>query len=157
MGHIIVGTIKRVADRRRIGFVALRAPSGEQDFWDFSYAIPGVRDRNAFNAINAIDAITHYMLDHVGVPALGGLTLEGNLPAQMVIRRMGYQVVGSREYSGRRWTVFRFGKEEWTQRLARLERAEALRPSGLGGVLAVLREAPFNPVVPTARIRDNLD
>ncbi|MBI5496208.1 MAG: hypothetical protein HY904_14390 [Deltaproteobacteria bacterium] len=148
LGKIVLGTIRRVVNRQRIGFVAMRHPAGDQDFWDFSYAIPDARHRDAFSAMHSIDAIVHYMLDHLGVPAVGGLTREDNLPAQVVARRIGYRIIDTRDYGdGIRWSVFRFGREEWARRVARLERGEASHPSGLGRVFHVLPEAPFDPVV----------
>lgn len=149
VGRLVLGTIRRVDTRQRIGFVGMRAPRAELDFWEFSYAIPDPQHRDAYSAVNAMDCVAHYMLDHLGVSAVGGWTREDNLAAQAIVRRVGHARTGSKEWGGIRWAIYRLDKEGWAKRLAKLQRGEQTHPSGIGGVFAVLRHPPFDPVVPT--------
>src|SRR5687767_5508182 len=38
-GNLVLGMLKRVADRKRIGFVVMFPPTADFDFWEFGYAI----------------------------------------------------------------------------------------------------------------------
>src|SRR5262245_34415824 len=70
-GDHVFATIRVAASRARVGFVVVFPPSVAFDAWSFSYAIPEARDRNAYHALNATDAMAHYMFEHLRVEAVG--------------------------------------------------------------------------------------
>lgn len=147
-GNLVLGVIRRVADRRRVGFVVMFPPTNDFDFWEFGYAIPDQQDRDAFSAFNATDAMAHYMFDHLRVEALGWRTRFDNRAADAVVRRLGYKAFDSWEVDGHMYTFYRLDQEGWAKRRAKLERGEETAPSGLGAVFLTLPEAPFHPVMP---------
>jgi RimJ/RimL family protein N-acetyltransferase len=149
-GDLVVGIIRRVADRKRIGFVVLFPPNGDFDFWELGYAISDPRDRDAFSALNATDAAAHYMFDHCRVEALGWRTRADNRAADAVVRRLGYQPFGRWAVDGHDYTFYRLDQAGWARRRAKLEAGEQRAPSGLGEVFVTLLERPFTPREPAA-------
>jgi hypothetical protein len=145
-GRLLLATIRRVEDRKRIGFVSVHAPCAEHDFWDFSFAIPQEKNRDLFSSIHAMDAVLHYMFDHVGVPLMGGTTRLDNKPALAVVRRIGYQVVGTRQWHGPRYAIIQLDAAGWKQRVAKLQKGEDAHPSPGRQVFTLLRGPPYNPV-----------
>ena len=149
-GNLVVGIMHRVQDRVRIGFVVMFPPTEDFDFWEYGYAIPDPRDRDAWAAFNSCDAMAHYMLEHLRVDVLGWRTRADNKAADAIVRRLGYKAFDSWEVDGHMYTFYRLDQETWAARRARLDRAEARNPSGQGDTFLTLQEPPFEPETPPA-------
>lgn len=121
MGDLVVGILKRTRDRKRIGFVVMFPPTEEFDFWEFGYAIPDRADRDAFSALNATDAMAHYMFEHLRVTAMGWRTRSDNRAADAVVRRLGYVAFGAWEVDGHHYTFYRLDEPGWYKRKRKLE------------------------------------
>ncbi len=147
-GNLVVGLLKRVADDKRIGFAVFYPPKGNFDFWEFGYVIDEVADRDAFSALNATDAMAHYMFEHLRVDAVGWRTRADNRQADAVVRRLGYEPFGSWSEGGHDYTFYRLDQAGWAKRRARLDRGEAKHPSGTGDTFVTLLEKPYTPVKP---------
>jgi RimJ/RimL family protein N-acetyltransferase len=145
-GNLVLGMLKRVGDRKRIGFVIMFPPTADFDFWEFGYAIREPADRDAFSALCATDAMAHYMFDHLRVEAMGWRTREDNRAADAVVRRLGYRPFGSWTVDGHSYTFYRLDREGWSKRVAKLEAGEKTHPSGLGDVFVTLADPPYDPV-----------
>jgi RimJ/RimL family protein N-acetyltransferase len=145
-GNLVLGMLKRVSDRKRIGFVIMFPPTADFDFWEFGYAIREPEDRDAFSALCATDAMAHYMFDHLRVEAMGWRTRADNRAADAVVRRLGYQPFGSWTVDGHHYTFYRLDREGWSKRVAKLEAGEKAHPSGLGEVFMTLADPPYDPV-----------
>ncbi len=145
-GNLVVGMMNRVRDRARIGFVVMFPPTGDFDFWEYGYAIPDHRHRDAWTAFNTCDAMAHYMFEHLRVEALGWRTREDNRAADAIVRRLGYKPFDSWVVDGHRYTFYRLDQATWADRRARLDRSEATHPSGQGDTFVTLLEPPFDPV-----------
>ena len=144
-GNLVVGMLRRVRDRQRIGFVVMFPPTGDFDFWELGYAIPDPHDRDAWSAYHSTDAMAHYMFEHLRVDAMGWRTREDNRAADAIVRRLGYKSFDSWRVDGHMYTFYRLDQAGWAKRRARLDRAEAARPSGLGETFVTLPEPPFAP------------
>ena len=144
-GNLVVGIMRRVHDKVRIGFVVMFPPTADFDFWEYGYAIPDHRDRDAWAAYNTCDAMAHYMLEHLRVEALGWRTRSDNRAADAIVRRLGYKSFGAWEVDGHMYTFYRLDQETWAARKARLDRYEAKNPSGQGDTFVTLLEPPFEP------------
>ena len=147
-GNVVSAILRRVADRARLGFVVMFPPSQDFDFWEFGYAIPEPRDRDAFSALNATDAMAHYMFEHLRVEAMGWRTRADNRKADAVVRRLGYVPFGAWEVDGHAYTFYRLDQAGWAKRRAKLDRGEQTHPYGLGDTFVTLPERPFDPVEP---------
>lgn len=148
-GCLVMAIIRRVVSRKRIGFVVMYPPAGF-NFWEFGYAIPDAAERNAFDALNATDAMAHYMFEHLRVPKLGWRTREDNVAADAVVRRLGYKMAHNFEELGHHYRIYELDQEGWARRRARLDRGEKAHPAGIGGTFAVLR-APYEPILASTR------
>ena len=144
-GNLVVGMMRRARDKRRVGFVVMFPPTADFDFWEYGYAIPEPRDRDAWMAYNTCDAMAHYMFEHLRVTAMGWRTRSDNRAADAIVRRLGYKSFDSWEVDGHLYTFYRLDQAGWAARRARLDRNEALRPSGLGDTFVTLPEPPFDP------------
>ncbi len=144
-GNLVVGILRRVRDRSRIGFVVMFPPTSDFDFWELGYAIPDHRDRDAWSAFNATDAMAHYMFEHLRVDAMGWRTREDNKAADAIVRRLGYQPFDRWEVDGHMYTFYRLDQAGWAKRRARLDRQEQRHPSGQGDTFLTLLEPPFEP------------
>ncbi len=118
----IIGVIRKADTDERIGFCLLFRTAGEAEHWQFGYSIPDKRHRNAFSALFAVDAISHYAFDHRGVERIDWSVRGGNGPALAVIRRLGYDKRGERVEDGSTYLDFSVDATRWAQRRARLER-----------------------------------
>jgi RimJ/RimL family protein N-acetyltransferase len=147
-GNIVVALIKKAETKKRIGFAVMFPPAGNFDFWEFGYAIPEVLDRDAFSALNATDAMAHYMFEHLRVAACGWRTREDNRSADAVVRRLGYEPKETMTIDGHNYTFYRLSHERWMQRKEKLMRGEVTHPSGIGEAFVTLPEYPFEPLVP---------
>lgn len=147
-GNLVVGIMKRIEDKKRIGFVVMFPPTEDFDFWEFGYAIPEPADRDAFSALNATDAMAHYMFEHLRVEAMGWRTRADNRAADAVVRRLGYKPFGSWKVDDHDYTFYRLDQAGWEARAARLKRGEEKHPSGIGDVFVTLPEPPYEPVIP---------
>lgn len=145
-GNLVVGIIRRVRDKKRIGFGVVYPPAGAIDFWEFAYAIPDPLDRDAFSALNTCDAMAHYMLEHLRVPMVGWRTREDNRAADAVVRRLGYQAGETVFVDGHNYTFYRMDFDQWMRRKQKLIRGEETHPSGIGDAFATLPEHPFDPI-----------
>jgi RimJ/RimL family protein N-acetyltransferase len=146
-GNLVIGMIKRVVDKKRIGFGMCFPPAGNFDFWEFGYAIPDPQDRDAYSAFNTCDAMSHYMFDHLRVEACGFRTREDNKAADAIVRRLGYSPFETTVAGGHKYTYYRFDRAVWEKRKARLERGEKAHPSGIGDTFVTLTP-PYEPIVP---------
>lgn len=144
-GETVTGILRRVHDRARIGFVVMFPPDEHRDYWEFSYAIPEVADRDAFSALSSTDAMAHYMFEHLGVEAMGWRVRADNRAAHAVVRRLGYQPFEDRVLGGHAYTFYRLSRAGWERRRAKLDAGEAQHPSGLGATFLTLAEPPFEP------------
>ncbi len=147
-GQMVLGIMKRVEDRRRVGFVVMFPPTKDFDFWEFGYVILDPADRDAFSALCATDAMAHYMFDHLRVDAMGWRTRADNRAADAVVRRLGYQPFGAWEVDGHHYTFYRLDLEGWKKRVAKLEAGERTHPSGIGDVFVTLADPPYEPIDP---------
>ncbi len=148
LGEIVVGILYRVSDRKRTGFVVMFPPTEHFEFWEFGYGIPDPKDRDGFGALNATDAMAHYMFDHLGVESMGWRTRGDNKRADAVVRRLGYQSFGSWEVDGHPYTFYRLTKDGWKKRKSKLKKGEKARPSGIGDVFVTLDGPPYIPIDP---------
>lgn len=139
-GNLVVGILKRVADRKRIGFVMMFPPTQDFDFWEFGYAIIDPQDRDAFSALNATDAMAHYMFEHLRVTAMGWRTRADNHSADAIVRRLGYEPFGAWEVDGHHYTFYRLDAAGWQKRSEKLARAAGGEP------FITLAERPFEPI-----------
>lgn len=131
MGHIVLGIIKRVDDGARVGFALMLPPHEGKDFWELLAAIPQARHRDAFSMVAAIDAMSHYMFDHVGVPLCGATVRPDNAASLAVVRRIGYQQREIRpDANGVPHAIYVLDRALWEARKARLQRGEDAHPSG---------------------------
>ncbi|MEW5853771.1 MAG: GNAT family protein [Myxococcota bacterium] len=147
IGAVIVGMMRRVVDGARMGFVLMLCPHEGKDFWEILAAIPDVRHRDAFSMMHAIDAMSHYMFDHLGAPRCGATVKPENAASLAVVRRIGYRQREIRPDSdGVPHAVYVLDPEAWAQRRARLERGETEHPSGAGAAFVVLPGPPYTPV-----------
>ncbi|MEO1337730.1 MAG: GNAT family N-acetyltransferase [Myxococcota bacterium] len=145
--NLVIGMIRRVHDRARIGFMVMIPPRPDYDFWEACYAIPDPRHRDAWAAFNAADAMTHYMLEHLRVNAMGWCARVDNVASDAIIRRLGYIPDEVKEIDGHKYRCYRLQYEGWMARRARLDRGERLHPSGQGETFVTLREPPYEPIV----------
>ncbi|MFO0724005.1 MAG: GNAT family N-acetyltransferase [Myxococcota bacterium] len=127
-GGLVLGVIFR--EEQRVGFMVIFPPTDHFNFWELSYAIPDPRDRDAFTALNASDAMLHYLFDLMQVHAVGWRTQEGNGAADAIIRRIGYQPFSVEVINGIHYTFYAIDASGWAQRRKRLEAGEEKHPSG---------------------------
>lgn len=147
-GNSVSGIIKRVHDRKRVGFVVMFPPTGDFDFWELGYAIPDPHDRDAYSAFHSTDAMAHYMFEHLRVEAMGWRTREDNRAADAVVRRLGYESFGAWQVDGHNYTFYRLDQAGWKKRRKKLDKGEKTHPSGLGATFITLGEPPFEPIDP---------
>lgn len=121
-GNLVVGVI-RTADER-IGYVVLFPPTDQLDAWEFCYAIPNPKHRNAFWAIAASDAALCYMFDHLKVEAVAWRTRKDNRAALAIIRRIGYATDSEGEVDGQTYLFTRLDRSGWDRRKARLRQGD---------------------------------
>lgn len=146
LGKIVAGVLRRTLDGKRLGFVVMFEPTEAFDFWEFAYAIPDPKDRDAFSALYATDAMGHYMFKHLKVDAMGWRTRADNRAADAVIRRLGYEPFGTWFVDGHDYTFYRIDLARWDAREAKLAAFEARQPSGLPGLFVRLDGPPFVPL-----------
>jgi RimJ/RimL family protein N-acetyltransferase len=149
---MVRGIIRRVEDDRRIGFSLLFAPPDwlglEARFgtWEYGIVIPDRRDRDGFRAIQASDAMTHYLVDHLGLEDWWWRIRADNRPSRAIARRMGYRSLGVWTTGRHAFAFHRMPRAAWERRRARLERAEAENPSPGGAAFVTLEGPPYIPV-----------
>ncbi|HTT07725.1 MAG TPA: GNAT family protein [Gammaproteobacteria bacterium] len=143
-GTLVVATIKLVATRERIGFLIMYPPA-KFDFWEFGYAITDPTHRNAFHALNATDAVGHYMFEHLGATLCGWRTRDDNQAAGAVVRRLGYTPGEIIEEGGHHYTIYRLSKEGWKRRREKLERGEQETPNK--SPLFFTLPPPYDPIL----------
>ncbi len=151
-GRWVRGVIRRVADDRRIGFSLLFHPPDwlglEQRFgaWEYGIVVPERADRDGFQAICASDAMTHYVVDHLGLWDWWWRIKEDNRPSRAIARRMGYRSLGAWSTGANRYVWYRMPKAAWLERRARLDRAERTHPSPGGASFLTLEGPPYRPI-----------
>lgn len=145
-GELIVGIIRLVRNEARIGFVLMYPPSEHVEFWEFGYAITSPKHRDAYAAMNAMDAMAHYMLDHLQVPLVGGRTREDNAAADAIVRRLGYKHIRTQPHADKNYFIYTLDPHGWVRRKAKLVLGEGLKPSEGGAAFVTLPEAPYHPV-----------
>ncbi len=146
-GDLILGVIRLAASRKRIGFILVYPPAGGFDFWEFSYAVPDPSDRDAYSALNASDAMLHYLFEHLRIEAIGWRVRVDNAASDAVVRRIGYKPFTTRTVDGHDYVFYRLAREGWDRRREKLVRGEEKFPSGIGDTFLTLTY-PFTPVVP---------
>jgi RimJ/RimL family protein N-acetyltransferase len=120
--RVVVMVIRTRDELHRIGFVVLFGPQKEDGDWEFGYAIPDPRDRNAFAAIAAVDAACHYIFEHrTNVPALRWRIVSGNRAAAAVVGRLGYaECDDPHAITGEGVKLYRGSRADWQARKKRL-------------------------------------
>lgn len=109
---------------RRVGAAWAFAPTEGRPVWELAYAIPGLRDRNAFVAMAVADAWACYLFEHVGIDRALLRTAGDNLAAQAVLRRLGYHRGARRvRLCGRTFDLALLDRAGWAERRRRLEGA----------------------------------
>ncbi len=146
-GELIVGMIRLVHGGARIGFVLMFPPGPPVEFWEFGYAITSPKHRDAYAAMNAMDAMAHYMLDHLKVPLVGGRTRDDNAAADAIVRRLGYKRIRQANHLDHVYDVYTLDAAGWVRRKAKLTAGEAIRPSEGGAPFAILEKPPYTPVI----------
>jgi RimJ/RimL family protein N-acetyltransferase len=144
LGNLVLGLIRRVRDSKRIGF-AVCAPLPLFSTWELGVAIPEVADRDAFSAIHAMDALTHYIVEHLGITSVMARIREDNRASIAMIKRMGYARYSPSNVQGEPYRFYSFGVGDWERRRKKLDLAEQERPSGLGATFVMLEGPPFEP------------
>ncbi|MEW5850196.1 MAG: GNAT family N-acetyltransferase [Myxococcota bacterium] len=147
LGRLLLGTIRLVESRARIGFVAMVAPDEEREFWEIFAAIPDRRHRDAWSMLHTVDAMSHYMFDHGGVAKCGARVRTDNTASQAVVKRIGYRVERTELVEDLLHLCYVIDQPTWARRRARLDEGEARHPSPGGGTFVVLRGPPYVPVV----------
>lgn len=145
-GDLVTGILFTVTPFKRIGFVIMFPPDSDRDYWEFSYAIPDVADRDAFAAFNSTDAMAHYMFEHLGVDKMGWRVRVDNRAARAVIQRLGYTADEERVIEGKAYVFYTLDRPGWKRRRAKLDRGEETHPSGLGATFVTRADPPFGPV-----------
>src|SRR5205085_1926873 len=84
LGLLVLCTIRRVADRERIGFAAMLAPNAQCNFWEILSAIPERAHRDGFSMLHTVDAMSHYMFDHLHVETCGARVRTDNKASRAV-------------------------------------------------------------------------
>ena len=118
---LITAVIRRADSMKRIGFVIMFPPEHEDGAWEFGYSIPDPKDRDAFSAINATDAMGCYMFDCLeGVEAVEWTVEVTNRAAHAVVRRLGYAPQQSTDAGDGEIMSYRIDAEGWRRRRAKL-------------------------------------
>jgi RimJ/RimL family protein N-acetyltransferase len=144
-GNVVVGIIRRVDTKKRIGFSICFPPIAFLSQWEFGIVIPDPLERDAFSAIYASDAMTHYMFDHLRITDGMWRIRADNAQSNALARRMGYKPFGVWKVGEHRFNFFRMTTDIWTARREKLERGEEKSPSGLGAAFLTLCDPPFDP------------
>ena len=147
-GDLVTGILHTVVPRKRVGFVIMFPPDDGRDYWEFSYAIPDLADRDAFTALSSTDAMAHYMFQHLHVLAMGWRVRSDNRAANAVVRRLGYEPAEDKMLAGHMYTFYRLSRAGWAKRRRKLDAGEASHPSGIGSVFATLAGPPYEPIIP---------
>lgn len=134
---VVVGIIHRTGGPR-IGFAMVIPPGEEVPHWEFAYAIPNPKDRDAFCAIHTVDAMSHYVMDHLRLDHFVGRTRVDNAPAQAILRRLGYRPLYEEEAGGNTYSFLQLDQPGWERRRALLERGERDHPSPQGAAFSVV-------------------
>lgn len=144
----VVGVLHRVEDRRRIGFACMFAPDPEddRDWWEIGAAIEKKEHRDAFSMLHCVDAMSHYMFDHLDAAGCGARVRADNRASDAVVRRLGHRKVAVEEKGNHPHAVYVINRQDWAARRARLEAGEVTHPSGAGAAFAVLQGPPYAPV-----------
>lgn len=116
--ELVVGIIERAA--RRVGFVLVFPPTPSFPVPEIGYAIPDRRDRDAFTALRACDALAFYLFEELGCERVGWRVKESNLAARAVTRRLGYDVGTAARVDGSAVRICQLDRARWDARRARL-------------------------------------
>lgn len=149
-GQLILGIVKRLEGRRRIGFVVSFPPTLPANAWEFGLVIPDPRDRDGYSAIHASDATAHYTFDHLRIERAMWRIRADNRRSEAIARRMGYRPYGGWDVGGHRYNFYRLTPERWAERYAQLDRLEGMSPFGLPDTFVALASPPFDPLDPEA-------
>jgi RimJ/RimL family protein N-acetyltransferase len=148
-GEIVLGVIRRVRDRKRIGFV-MCAPLPLFGTWELMIGIPDPADRDFFSAIHSMDALGHYIVEHLGITSAMARIKENNRASLAVAQRLGYDRFFRNEIRGETYRFYTLSAAAWFERRKKLDQAEAASPSGLGATFAMLDGPAFEPKEPIA-------
>lgn len=136
--NLVVGIIRRVEGRRRIGFFVCFPPTDFLEAWEFGFAIPDPRERDGFSALQCADVAAHYMFDHLRIERGSWRVREDNRQSLAIARRCGYRPFAAWDVNGHRFQFFRIDQEKWARRQA-----------SLGDTFRVLEGPPYVPVTPS--------
>lgn len=153
-GRCMLGILHRVADARRIGFACMFAPDEEEerDWWEIAAVIEKRQHRDAFSMLHCVDAMSHYMFDHVGVQRCGARVRADNRASDAVVRRLGHTKVAEVFKDGAMQAVYVLTQDDWARRRARLEAGERTHPSGAGAAFVTLPGPPYVPITGDAEV-----
>lgn len=147
-GELIVGILRRVVDRKRIGLAVQFPPRPPENLWEFGMAIPDPRDRDLRCAIEAADAWAHYFFDHLRMDAGTFRVRADNKPSIALVTRMGYRPYGTFTLGGIRMRSFRLDQARWKARLDQIAKETERYTPGRDELFITLPEPPFDPVAP---------
>ena len=151
-GNVICGLIRR-DDGRRVGFSCLYPPTDELLFWEYIYAIPAARDRDAFSAIYANDAMCFYAFDWLMVDSIGWRLYPDNRAARAIVERMGFAPLDGPAGEALGCELYALGREQWSARQTKIETRESTHPSGLGSAFVRVVGPPYKPRRPVTAMQ----
>jgi len=116
--QLILGVIKR--GHERLGFCVLFPPQAGGKAWEFGYVVTERRARDAFTALHAVDAISHYLFDLIKVEAVSFRVRDENKASLAVISRLGYRPFKAIESKEGKFHYFEVDQAKWAERRAML-------------------------------------
>lgn len=136
---LISGAIRLAQGNVKIGFALMFPPTDTVGFWEFGFAITEPRQRNAYHALNTMDAMAHYMLDIQGVPLVGGRIRQDNRAAAAIALRAGHRPQFTREHGAHTYTFYTLDADGWRARKEKLARVP-------GPLFHVINHPPYRAV-----------
>lgn len=121
---MILGTIRRVADRSSVGTVVLAPHAPDGSSWEYSIEISEAKHRDAFAAVNASDIMAHYIFDHVGADEVVFRVEASNRAAAAIALRIGYHPSARIETEEGPLIHYVLDQATWQRRRERIEGRE---------------------------------
>lgn len=121
-GDAIISVVRAARGGQRLGFGLVFAPPAVTEPWEVLFAIPEASARNAFAALQSLDALLYYLFEEASVSLVGWRVRADNLPALAVLSRMGLTPESQLALDpGPPYHMFRMDPEAWGQRRRALE------------------------------------
>lgn len=121
-GEAIIAIVRAARGGQRLGFGLVFAPPAPTEPWEVLFAIPEAGARNAFAALQSLDALLCYLFEEASVGSVGWRVRADNLPALAVLSRMGLTPESQLALDpGHPYHLFRMDLEAWGQRRRGLE------------------------------------